>query len=117
MEDAMPLEQIATHVYALVAGNAAQRLEQPIAGQLLRRDGAGVASEPAIEAAARRNERALKNSDGVQETIAVRPVSVGLSELPHLVWIRPQLAQDLLDARRHNGRIAKRLLDFEVERA
>ena len=52
MEDTMPLEQIAAHIYALMAGNAAQRLEQPIAGQLLRCDGAEVASEPAVVALA-----------------------------------------------------------------
>jgi hypothetical protein len=89
MENTMPLEQIAAHVYALVAGNAAQRPEQPIAGQLLRRDCAGATGEPAIEAALRSNERALKTSDGVQETIAAGPLSVGISELSHLVGVSP----------------------------
>ena len=41
MENPVPLEEVATHIDALVARDAAKRLEQFIAGQLLRRDRGG----------------------------------------------------------------------------
>ena len=49
MENAVALEQIASHIDALVAGDAAKRLEQLIAGELLRRDRVGIAGKPAVE--------------------------------------------------------------------
>jgi hypothetical protein len=41
MENPVPLEEVAAHIDALVARDAAERLEQLIAGQLLRRDRGG----------------------------------------------------------------------------
>src|SRR6516162_8066301 len=49
MKDAVPLEQVAADIDALVTGDAAERLEQLIAGQLLGREGCGVAVEPTVE--------------------------------------------------------------------
>ena len=49
MENAVALEQVAADIDALVAGDAAKRLEQLIAGELLGRDRRVVAFEPAIE--------------------------------------------------------------------
>jgi hypothetical protein len=78
----VPLEEIAAHVDALVAGDAAKRLEQLIAGQLLRCDRAGFTRKPAVEPAARRNERALVGRDRIQEGGDVGLPSVRVTELP-----------------------------------
>ena len=67
MENIVPLEKIATHIDALMAGDAAERLEQLIAGQLLRRDRGGFARKPAVEPAARRDQGALVGRDRIQE--------------------------------------------------
>ena len=66
MENAMPLKQIAAHIDALMATDAAERFENLIAGQLLRRDRVGFARKPAVEAAARRNQRAFVCRDRIQ---------------------------------------------------
>src|SRR5882724_7962979 len=67
MENAMPLEEVAAYVDALVARDAAKRLEQLIAGQLLRCDRAGFARKPAVEPTPRRDEGALVGRDRIQE--------------------------------------------------
>src|SRR6202008_4344539 len=54
MEDATPLEKVAADIHALMAGDAAERLEQLIALLLFGREGLPVSAEPTIEAACRR---------------------------------------------------------------
>ena len=72
MENAVPLKQIAAHIDALMAGDAAKRFEDLISGQLLRRDRVGFARKPSVEAAARRNQRPLVCRDRIQERSDVR---------------------------------------------
>ena len=109
MENAVPLEEIAADIDALVASDAAKRLEQLIAGQLLRRDRGGVARKPAVEPAARRDQRALVGRDRIQEGGDVGLPPVRVAELPHRFGVGAQLADDLVRTRRHNRGIAKRL--------
>src|SRR5271166_3552495 len=117
MEDTVPLKQVAADVHALVARDAAQRLEQLIAGELLRRNRAGVALKPAIEAAARRRQRTLESGDSVQQVVVVGPASISVSEPLHDVGVSPQLANDFFDARPHELRTANPVLDLALERA
>src|SRR5262249_37912554 len=117
MENAVPLEEIAADIDALVAGDAAERLEQLIAGQLLRRDRAAFARKPAVEPAARRDQGALVGRNRIQESGDVGPFPVRLAELPHYLEVGAQLADDFIRARRHNRGIAKRLLGMVFERA
>ena len=56
MEDAMPLKQIAAHIDTLMAGDAAERFENLITGQLVRRHNVGFPGKPSVEAAVRRNQ-------------------------------------------------------------
>src|SRR5262249_17849678 len=98
----MSLEKIATHIHTLVAGDAAKRLEQLIAGQLWRRNRGGIAREPAVESAARRDQGALVGRDRIQESGDVGFPPVCLAELLHRFRISAQLARSLLRARRHD---------------
>src|SRR6516165_9839850 len=98
MEYAVALEQIAAQIHALVAGDAAERFEQLIAGKLLRGDRAGIAGKETVEPAARRDERALVCRDRVEQRAAVGLPAIGVAKLPHHVRVGPQLEQDLLDA-------------------
>ena len=117
MEDAASLEKVAAHIDALVAGDAAKRLEQLIAGELRRRDRVGVARKPAVESAARREERALVGRDRIQQGGSVGRPAIRVPELPHRFGVGAQLASDLVRARRHDRWIAKRLLGLLFERA
>ena len=51
----LPLEQVAADVDALMAGDAAKRLEQPVPLDLGRRQRGSVAAEPAVEPRSRRD--------------------------------------------------------------
>ena len=82
MEDAVALEQVAAHIDALVAGDAAERLEKLVAGKLLRRDRVGIPGKPAVESGARRDQRPQVGRDRVQEGGHVGRAPVGVAELP-----------------------------------
>src|SRR5579859_1618575 len=99
MKDPMALIEVASHVHALVAGNSAQRLEELVAGVLLAGNRSAVAPEPAIEAAAGRQERALVGGDSVQQVGPIRPPAVGLAELPHDRGVRAQPSENLIGRR------------------
>jgi hypothetical protein len=45
----VPLVEIAAHIDALMASDAAQRLEQLITGELLRRDRGTIPGKPTIQ--------------------------------------------------------------------
>jgi hypothetical protein len=79
----VPLEEVATHIDALVARDAAKRLEKLVAGKLFRRDRAGIAHKPAVESGARRDERPFVGRDRIQESGDIGLVPVGVAELPH----------------------------------
>src|SRR5262249_22459931 len=102
---------------ALVARNAAKRPEQLIPGKLLWRYHVSVARQPAVETAARRDERALVDRDRVQKGGNVGLPPVGVAELPHGFGVRAQLANDFVRTRRHNPRIAEGTLGLAFERA
>src|SRR5260370_17574710 len=72
-EDSLPLEEIAADVDTLMARAAAERFEQLIAAQFLRRKRRRIAAEPAVEPASRRKQRSLKGRQGVQKVGAIRP--------------------------------------------
>ena len=116
MKNAVPLKEVASHIDALVARDAAKRLEQLITGKLLWRYHVGVTRQPAVETAARCDERALVERDRVQKggNIGLPPVRV--AELPHRFGVRAQLANDFVRARRHDPRIAEGTLGLAFER-
>ena len=115
MENAVPLEEVATRIDALVAGDAAKRLEQLIAGQLLRRDRGGFTRKPAVEAAARRDQGALVGRNRIQEGGDVGLPPVCVAELPHRFRVGAKLAHNFVRTRCHNRGIAKRLLGMVFE--
>src|SRR5215469_15611926 len=117
MEDTRPLEKVAADTHALMAGHAAERLEQLIALLLVVGEGLPVSAEPTIEAACRREQRSLIGRDRVEHAVAVRHMSVGAAELTHHLRIRGQLAKDLIDARSHDARIGERSLRLRLEGA
>ena len=92
MEYAVPLEEIAAHIDALMAGNAAERFENLITGQLLRRDRVGFALKPAVEAAARRNQRSFECDDRIQDSCGVRLAPVSVAKLRRRFGVGTQLA-------------------------
>ncbi len=76
-EDPDLLEQIAADIDALVARRAADPSEQVVARPLRARDGAGVAAQPAVEAAVRGEEGALEAVDRVDHRLPVGHAAVG----------------------------------------
>lgn len=98
MEDAMPLKQIAAHIDTLMAGDAAERFENLVAGQLVRRQGVGFPGKPSVEAAVRRNQRPLVCRDRIQHSCEVRLPSVGVVKLPHDFGVSTQFAEDFVNA-------------------
>src|SRR5215471_1767521 len=117
MEDTRPLEEVAADIHALMAGDAADRLEQLIALLLVVREGLPVSAEPTIEAACRREQRSLIGRDRIEHAVAVRHMSVGAAEPTHHFRIRSQPAKDLIDARCHGARIGERSLSLRLEGA
>ena len=111
------MEEVAADIDALVARDAAERFEQLIAGQLLRRDRGGVAREPAVEPATRRDQGALVGRNRIQEGSDVGLPPVRIAEMPYRFGVGAQLAHDFIRTRRHNLGIAKRLLGMIFERA
>jgi hypothetical protein len=67
----VPLVHVATHIDALMARDAAERLEQLVAGELLGGYRVDVAAEPSIKSASRREEGPLVGCDGADESRAV----------------------------------------------
>jgi hypothetical protein len=61
----VPLVHVATHIDALMARDAAERLEQLVAGELLGGYRVDVAAEPSIKSASRCEEASLISSDGL----------------------------------------------------
>ena len=106
----VPLEEVAAHIDALVARDAAERLEQLIAGQLLRRDRGGFARKPAVEPAARCDQGALVGRNHIQEDSDVGLPPVRAVELPYRFGVGAQLAHDFVRTRGHNLGITKRPL-------
>src|SRR5882762_11418476 len=104
MEYAMPLEEIAADIYALVAGTTSQRLEEPISIQFVCRQRGRIAREPMIEPAAGRHESSLKAGDGVRNICSVGPAAVGSGELPTHAGIRFKLIHNFGSAGAHNPR-------------
>src|SRR5262249_17823650 len=79
-KDAVPLEEIATDIDPLMAGDAAERLEQAIAFLLLGTERRALAAEPAVEPASRRQQTALVRGDRVEEARSVRRAPIGRAE-------------------------------------
>src|SRR6185503_5073459 len=98
MEDAVPLEEIATHIDALMAADAAERFEYLIAGQLQRSDRIGFARKPSVETTTRRNEGSFICRDSIQHGSGIGLTSVSVTELPHGLRVGPQFADGLLHA-------------------
>src|ERR1700735_5627096 len=67
VKDAMTLKKIAADIHALMARDAAERLEQLVTGELFGTDGARFAGKPTIETAARRKQRALVGCNRIQK--------------------------------------------------
>src|SRR5262245_4498846 len=67
MEDAVALKEIASNIDALVASDAAKRLEQLIAGKLVRRDHGNFARKPGIEPASWRDQGKLVARKRIKE--------------------------------------------------
>ncbi len=89
MKDAVALVHVAADIDPLVARDAAERLEQPVAGELLRCDRAGVAAEPEIEPAPRRQQRPLVGRNGGEDSCAVHLAPIGLVKLLQKAIVRP----------------------------
>src|SRR5262249_22345304 len=92
MKNAVPLEEVAANIDALVARDAAKRLEQLVAGQLLRRDRGGFALKPAVKPAARRYQGLLVGRNRIQEGSDIRVPPVCVAELPDHFRVGAQLA-------------------------
>src|SRR5580704_11247278 len=71
MKYSVPLVHVATHIDALMAGDAAERLEQLVPAELLGGYRVDVAAEPSIKSASRREEGSLIGCDGPNESCAV----------------------------------------------
>jgi len=82
MEDPVPLEQIAADIHALMAGDAAQRLEQAIPFLFLRRERTRVALQPAIESAAWRHQGSLEARQRIHNRVGIGPATIGSGEFP-----------------------------------
>ena len=80
MKDAVALVHVAADIDPLVARDAAERLEQPVAGELLRGDRAGVAAEPEIEPTPGRQQRPLVGRNGGEDSRAVHLAAIGLAK-------------------------------------
>src|SRR5947207_2915681 len=117
MENAVPLEQVAADIDALVANDAAKRFEQLIPGQFIRRDRGGLTPKPAVEAAARRDKGALIGRERIEEGGYVGFPPVGVAELPHRYGVATQLAHNLVGARRHDVGIGESLFVMIFKRA
>src|SRR5258708_12423602 len=99
----MTLEKIAADIHALVTRDAAERLEQLIAGKVLGTDGARFAGEPTIETAARGKERALEACERIQKSWHIRRASVRNTEsFPHLLF-RTHFTKTPLPPFRHDS--------------
>ena len=81
MKYSMPLVHVAADIHPLVAGDAAKRLEQLVAGISLGCDRVDVAFEPPIKSAPGREEGPLIGRDGAEEARAVRLAAEGLTKL------------------------------------
>jgi hypothetical protein len=71
MKYSVPLVHVATHIDALMARDAAERLKQLVPGELLGGYRVDVAAEPSIKSASRREEGPLVGCDGADESRAV----------------------------------------------
>ena len=100
-----------------MTGDTAKGLENLIAVQLVRRYRVGFTHKPSIEAAARRNQRAFECRDRIQHRRNIRLPSISVAELADHFWICAQFADDLVNARSHDSRIAKALVYAFFERA
>src|SRR5882757_4354755 len=117
MKYPMSFEQISADIHALVAGDASQRLEQSISGELLRRECRRVAGEPAVELAAGRDQRSFEDRDGIQDTWGIRPVPIRLPELTDEHRIAAQLSDHFLDSAIHDPRVLQRGCRLCLQRA
>src|SRR5581483_6667037 len=117
MENSMPLKHIAADIDALMASDAAERLENLITGQLFRRDRVGLAYQPSVEAAARCDERSLVCRDRIQYGGIVGLVFIGFAELFCHLGVGAQLIHGLFEARRHDRWIAEAALDSLLQRS
>jgi hypothetical protein len=116
MKYSVPLVQIAADIYPLMAGHAAKRLKQLVAGELLGGYRVDVAAEPSIKSASRREEGPLIGSDGAKESLAVGLPVISFAKLTGDIRIGPQFAQRLLHARPHDLGFAQALLDLALKR-
>nr|WP_287234043.1 hypothetical protein [Mesorhizobium sp.] len=100
-KDAELLKQIAADIGALMACDAAIRLEQLIAMLLVRRDGVALALEMAVETGVGRDQRALKDGQGVEHIRPVGSRAVERHESPRIVRVGAQFRQQFFPARVH----------------
>src|SRR5258708_779587 len=110
MEDAMTLEQIAADIDALVTGDEAERLEQLVAGQLVRRERGRIAAEPPVEAAFGGRQRPLVSGDGIQESRTIRLAPIGIAKLTREIRDDPDPRENVVDGRAHDSGIFQQRL-------
>src|ERR1700722_891301 len=87
----VPLVHVAAHIDALMARDAAERLEQLVAGELLGGYRVSVAAEPAIKSTSRREDGPLIGCDGLDESRAVGLATKGLTKLTGDIRVGLQL--------------------------
>src|SRR5262245_35227347 len=115
MENAVPLEKIATHIDALMTTDAAERFEYLIARQLHRGNRIGFASKPSVEAATRRNEGSFVCRDGIQQRSCIGLPPISIEELADSFGILPQFADGHFRAGCHG--LAETTLSSLLERS
>src|SRR3984957_11593393 len=87
----VPLVHVATHIDALMARDAAERLEQLVAGELLGGYRVDVAAEPSIKSAPRREEGPLIGCDGADKSLAIGLTAKGFTKLTGDIRVGLQL--------------------------
>jgi hypothetical protein len=115
-KNALPFEQIAADIDALMTGTATERLEQAIAFEFIGRQRRGIAAKPAVEPAPRGQQRPLEGHKRVEKAVALGRTSISGAEIPDEVRIGVQLPDDLVDAGVQIDGIFERGFHLHVQR-
>ena len=117
MKYSVPLVHVATHIDALMARDAAERLKQLVPGELLGGHHVSVAFEPSIKSASGREEGPLVGCDGADQSRAIGLPAIGFPKLTGDIRVGLQLVYRLLHTRPHDLGFAQALLDLVFKRA
>src|SRR5215472_18319812 len=117
MKDALPFEQIAADIDALMAGAAAERFEQSVAFEFGLRNRRPVAAKPAIKSCSRRDQRSFEGDHRVEKALRVGLAPVSGTEPINHSGIGVQLANHIFDAAAHVDGVFERRYDMLCGRA